>query len=462
MQFALPLPVTHIVATLRQAGFTCEIVGGAVRDLMLGKPTKDWDFTTNAKPEEILPLFSGSFCENAFGTVMVAQKHLKEQFHFESDPAHDELVYDITTYRTDGTYENYRHPTSVTWGTSIDEDLKRRDFTINAMALRSQGQDYELIDPYMGQTDLSNHLIRTVGDPSARLTEDALRMLRAVRFSVQLDMKLEAATAAAIRANAPLLANISQERIGEETMKMLASPHPTTAIRTLDNLGLLEFVIPELLATKNVKQAGHHIYDVWEHSLRALENCPSPDPVVRLAALLHDIAKPQTFHTTAKGDITFYSHEVIGARTAKAIAARLRLSKQDCDLVFTLVRWHMFVYEKNVTDAYIRRFIRRVGVGNLEAMMAVRTADRVGSGSKASSWRLEELQDRIYSELHQPLQLKDMAIDGNDIMKNFSIKPGPRIGKLLNTLFEEVISDPSHNNKEYLTTRLQELIDSGM
>lgn len=467
MEIMLPFPVLSIVKTIIDAGYTCEIVGGAVRDILLGIPTHDWDFATNGKPEEIMPLFTDSFYENNFGTVMVAQKHLKVQFDFEAPENEDDLVFDITTYRSDGLYRNFRHPDKVIWGTSIEEDLKRRDFTINAMALKakipsgkvsSSKITCDVIDPFGGQEDLKQKLIRTVGNPDERFSEDALRMLRAVRLAVKLEMKIEETTRVSIRNHAHLLPNISWERISEEFMRVLVAEHPDHGIILLDELGLLQNILPELLETKGVKQSGHHIYDVWEHSIRALSSCPSRDPVVRLSTLLHDIAKPATAKQTSHGTITFYSHEVIGARIAKKIAQRLRLSKKDCDRVFTLVRWHMFTYEKHVTDAYIRRFIRRIGTENIEEMMALRTGDRIGSGSKASSWRLEEMKQRIFSELHQPLKLTDMAINGNDVMKELKIKPGPVIGQVLNALFEDVLENPEHNTLEYLIAKMKRVI----
>lgn len=466
MEIMLPFSVLSIVRTITEAGFTCELVGGAVRDTLLGLPTHDWDFATNAKPEQIMPLFNDSFYENNFGTVMVAQKHLKAQFGFEAPEIEDTLIFDITTYRSDGLYRNFRHPEQVSWGQSIEEDLKRRDFTINAMALRittkltklsSTKLSCELIDPFAGQKDLALKLIRTVGDPNERFEEDALRMLRAVRFAVQMKMEIETSTQESIQKHATLLPNISWERISEEFMRMLASSQPDRAIMLLDELGLLATILPELQAAKGVKQSGHHIYDVWEHSLRALKTCPSGDAVIRLATLLHDIAKPVTAKTTNRGTVTFYSHEVVGARMAKKIANRLRLSKKDCDLIFTLVRWHMFTYEKYVTDAYIRRLIRRIGIENVDHMMALRTGDRLGSGSKASSWRLEELKQRIYDELHQPLKLTDMAVDGHDVMEELKIAPGPAIGKVLNTLFEDVLENPEHNTREYLLEAMHKI-----
>lgn len=463
----LPLACIFIIRTLTDAGFRVEIVGGAVRDLLLGKSTKDWDFATDATPEQILPLFSESFYENQFGTVMVAYKHLGEQFGLRVPEGQEDSVFDITTYRSDGVYRNHRKPEEVTWGHTIEEDLKRRDFTINAMALRANTSEVEtdttvtvlveVVDPFGGRHDLKSKLIRTVGNPMERFHEDALRMLRAVRFAVELGFVIEKETGDAIAALSSTLSHISWERISGEFMKMLASPRPASAIFLLDQFGLLMHILPELVATKGVKQSGHHIYDVWEHSIRSLDACTSKDPIVRLATLLHDIGKPITAKQTASGSVTFYNHEVVGARIAKQIAQRLRLSKKDCDRIFTLVRWHMFTYDSFVTDAYIRRFIRRVGIENLEDMFALRIGDRVGSGSKPKSWRLEELKERVWKELHQPMKLTDMAIDGHDVMKELNLKPGPSVGHILNALFEDILENPEHNTREYLLKKAKTL-----
>ncbi len=466
MKVLFPIAVLHIYKTLVDAGFAVQIVGGAVRDVILGVPTKDWDLTTNATPEQIQPLFDESFYENAFGTVMVAQKHLAQQFKFTCPEGQEDLIFDITTYRSDGEYRNHRHPENVTWGQTIAEDLTRRDFSVNAMAFEIENLPNKLsadsvpvmcrlIDPFEGFSDVQIKRIRTVGNANERFEEDALRMLRAVRFAVQLGFVIEKETGDAIRSHHDLLSKISWERISSEFMKMIASPAPASAIFLLDQFGLLRFILPELLDAKGVKQGGHHIYDVWEHSIRALDSCTSSDPIVRLATLLHDIGKPPTYQVTKDGSITFYNHEVVGARIAKMIAARLRLPKKDCDRIFTLVRWHMFTYESFVTDAYIRRFMRRVGIENLEDMFALRTGDRVGSGSKATSWRLEELKDRIWAEMHQPMKVTDLVVDGNDVMKELGIKPGPQIGKILNDLFEQVLDDPTLNTRETLFEKIR-------
>lgn len=444
----------QIVETLEKAGYEAWIVGGAVRDLLLTRSTKDWDITTNAKPDEVIPLFTESFYDNNFGTVMVAGKHLKSQFNLADDVASDDSIFDITTYRTDGVYSDKRRPDTVTWGKSVEEDLARRDFTINALAM---GKDGRILDPYLGQEDLKKGLIRAVGKPRERFEEDALRMLRAVRLGAELGFVVEAETLAAIKEKAENIKEISWERIGAEVMKILASPNPADGVLLLHNVGILKTVMPELLLSKDIRQGGHHIYDVFTHAVEALRACPSPDPVVRLATLLHDVDKPVVAKAGGERGVTFYGHEVSGARTAKKIAERLRLSKRDQDRVFTLVRWHMFVYESKMTDASIRRFIRRVGKENIHDMMALRIGDRIGGGSKATSWRLTELQKRIGEQFYEPLSLKDLKINGADVMKILSISPSKKVGEILNTLFEEIIEDSSKNDKEYLEKRIKQL-----
>lgn len=464
MKLTLSSAVVTIVEELGKAGFESYVVGGAVRDILLGRKTTDWDVTTNATPEQILPLFEESFYDNQYGTVMVAGKHLKKQFRLEAGACEDEEVFDITTYRSEHGYSDKRRPDRVEWGKTVEEDLKRRDFTINAIALKVDDPDHnkdehevELVDPYGGQDDIGGKVIKAVGDPLARFEEDALRMMRAIRIGAQLGFVIEESTMDAIKEKANNLSEISWERIGMEVMKLIASEYAADGVMLLVNTGVAGVVMPELLAMRGVKQAGHHIYDVFTHSVEALRGCPSLDPVVRLATLLHDIDKPTTMKKQGVRGVTFYNHEVAGARTAKAIAARLRLSKKDQDRVFTLVRWHMFSYQPEMTDAAIRRFIRRVGKENIHEMMALRVGDRVGGGSKATSWRLTELQKRIGEQFYEPLSLKDLKISGDGVMKILKIKPGKRVGEILNILFEEIIEDSSLNNEEYLMKRVKEL-----
>lgn len=454
MKFKFDVGAVKIVETLEKAGFEAWIVGGAVRDLLLDIPSADWDVTTNATPEVIEPLFTESFYDNDYGTVKVAGKHLREQFDIPEGEIDDSILYDITTFRSESEYSDKRRPDSVEWGKTIEEDLKRRDFTINAIAINLKG---EIVDPYGGQADIKNRLIKAVGVPLERFEEDALRIMRAIRLSAQLGFLIEEKTLVALKEKVPNLKEISWERIGAETMKLLGTEHAADGIQLMTNCSIMEIVIPELLAMKEVKQGGHHIYDVYTHSLEALRACPSPDPVVRLSTLLHDIDKPVVSKAGGERGVTFYNHEVSGARTAKRIAERLKLSKKDQDRVFTLVRWHMFVYESKMTDASIRRFIRRVGKENIHDMMALRIGDRVGGGSKATSWRLTELQKRIGEQFYEPLSLKDMNINGAEVMEILGLNPCRKVGEILNALFEEILEDSSKNTKEYLEKRVREL-----
>ena len=450
MQFKLPPLVMKVLAVLETAGFQAYVVGGAVRDLLTKTPVKDWDFTTSASPEQIQKLFPDSFYDNRFGTVGVAEKHLGGK---------GESVYEITTFRTESGYSDRRRPDKVAWGKTLAEDLKRRDFTINAMALTAKK---EFVDPYNGQKDLKDKVVRAVGDPNRRFQEDALRMLRAIRIASQLGFIIEAKTLAAIAKNSTLINQISVERVRDELLKTVASPYPKEGIRLMFNAGLLTHILPELIATRGVTQAGHHTKDVWNHSLDALAACPSPQPIVRLATLIHDIAKPVVKNSREDKEITFYNHEVVGARMAKTIARRLKLSKNDTDLLWLLVRWHMFQYEPKMTDKAIRRFIKRVGRENITNMIMLRVGDRVGGGSKASSWRLREFQERIGQVLHKPFEINDLKVNGHDVMKTLNLKPGPKVGEIIDYLLECVLDDPVNNTQKTLQSLATEYFEKNI
>lgn len=509
IELELPPPVVFVLYTLHQAGFEAYIVGGAVRDLLLAAASEesvtpsasvttfDYDFTTNATPEQIRALFPESFYENTFGTVSITHEEVLKQMGVVDEPMtptlkisgtknriidvaqatkiHESLQeemstegteeqrassprvpnYEITTFRSESAYEDHRRPSEVSWGETLAQDLQRRDFTINAMALRrvsaenSPSASWEVIDPHDGLPDLEQGLIRTVGQPGERFAEDALRMLRAVRFSVQLNMQVEDATFEAIIKHAPTLRHISWERIRDEMLKIIKSDFPAEGILLLDEAHLLEHILPEVLGGKGVRQGGHHTTDVWTHSLDALRECPSHDPIVRLATLLHDVAKPRTYKVI-DGNITFYNHEIVGARMARAIGRRLRLPSKDVDRLFALVRYHMFHYQPHNTDAAIRRFMRKVGLENLDDILDLREADRLGSGARRTSWRLEEMKQRMIEQLHQPMDLKDLAINGSDLMQELNLPPGPAIGQILNELFEQVLENPELNTREKL------------
>ena len=472
----IPAPLLYVVEKLEAAGFEAYVVGGAVRDILLKKGgIKDWDITTGATPEQVLGLISESFYDNAFGTVMVAPKHVVAQMKGEGidiDWSEEELnswdVFDITTFRSEGGYSDRRRPDVVEWGKSLEEDVARRDFTINAMAMKLNSKlkiqslkfaevEVELKDFFGGKRDLQNKLIRTVGDPQERFDEDALRMMRAIRFGGELSFSIEEGTLSAIKEKAALIKEISGERVRDELLKIMASPYPADGIKLMYTSGLLEQVLPELLEAVDVPQGGHHIYDVWNHMVESLRECPARDPMVRLATLLHDIGKPRTMRRQGPRGVTFYGHEVVGARLAAQIADRLRLSKKQKARLVMLVRWHMFTYDPKMTDAAIRRFIRRVGRENINDMMMLRVGDRKGGGSRATSWRLRELQERIGENLYEPMGVGDLVIDGNEVMQALDIKPGPKVGKILNQLFEEVMEDKLPNEKEKLLERTKEL-----
>ncbi len=444
----LPQSAQIIIDTLHKAGHEAYAVGGSVRDILMGTDTKGWDFTTDAVPEHILALFPDSFYDNQFGTVGVKIRKGK------TDEVED--IYEITTYRTEKGYKDHRHPDKIVWGKTIEEDLARRDFTINAIAFDGK----TLVDPFGGQKDLKNQIIRAVGTATDRFTEDALRMLRAVRFAARFGFTIEEHTAAAIKTNAQLMSKISAERVRDEFLKILVSAHASDAVLVLKNLGLLNFILPELEVAFSIPQKSpkrHHVYDVGTHSVMAMKHCPSLDPIVRLATLIHDLGKPKTFQKAPDGLITFYNHEVIGARIAKQVAARLRLSRKQAELLYTLVRWHQFSVDERQTDSALRRFIRRVGKENLPHILALRVGDRLGGGATETSWRLELYKERLEEVQKQPFTVSDLHVDGHDVMKAFGVKPGPIIGQVLDTIFAEVEAGTLPNEREALLARLPTL-----
>jgi putative nucleotidyltransferase with HDIG domain len=455
----LPQAAFTIITTLKNAGFEAWAVGGSVRDLLMGKQTKGWDFTTNATPQQILELFPDSFYDNQFGTVGVKiYEQNKEHTKRETEVATENLadIFEITTYRSEKGYTDNRHPDIVTWGKTIEEDLSRRDFTINAIAYNGK----TFIDPYNGREDIANKIIRTVGDPIQRFSEDALRIMRAVRIATQLGFLIDTKTSNAITRLASSLNNISAERIRDELFKILASQYPADGVLLLKNTGILAVILPEFEEAFSVPQKSpkrHHIYDVGTHSVEALRHAPTTDPLVRLAVLLHDIGKPKTFKKDQSGVITFFNHEVVGARMAKEIACRLRLSKKQTDKLFTLVRWHQFTVDPDQTDSAIRRFIRRVGKENLTDMLALRIGDRLGGGALETSWRLELFKKRLEEVQHQPFSIKDLKVNGNDVMNELQVPPGPIVGQILHTLFSEVESKTLPNEREALLQRIKEL-----
>lgn len=442
----LPAQVTEFMDVFRSHGYQIYVVGGVVRDLVMGKtpPTdgRDWDFTTNAQPDQILALFPGkAYYNNTYGTVTI--------------PEENQLLFEVTPFRAESEYTDNRHPGQVSWATTLEEDLSRRDFTVNAMA----HDGTTLFDPYEGQRDIAARLIRTVGDPAARFGEDALRLMRAVRFSSQLGFLIEPATRDAIRHHAPSITKISWERIRDELLKIMISEYPAEGILFLRSTGLLSFILPELDACFEIPQKSpkrHHIYDVGTHLVKSLEHCPSKDPITRLATLLHDIGKVQTFRKDEEtGLITFYNHEVVGKRQVEKIADRLRLSNKQKEKLVRLVEHHQFTVSEIQTDKAIRRFIRNVGKEYLQDMLDLRTGDRIGGGATPTSWRLDLFKKRLDEVQQEPFKVTDLKINGQDVMKELNIKPGPKIGQILDALFMKVEEKELPNEREALLAELK-------
>ncbi len=457
----IPIEVTRVTETLEKAGFEAFIVGGCVRDLIIGREPKDWDVTTNATPEQIQELFPKTVYENKFGTVFVIN---------EEDVTHETArMIDVTPYRTEGKYSDFRHPDEVKFSDNLEDDLKRRDFTMNALAYGSNGL---IKDIYDGIKDIKDKTIRTVGEANERFSEDALRMLRAVRFSCELGFAISHETMEGIVKNADLLKNISAERIRDEFEKIIMSPEPAVGIGMLQKFGLLKYVVPEIEEGVGCEQKGEHVYDVYEHLLHALQHAADKNWTkdIRLAALFHDIGKPRTRRwdgtkAGGKGKYTFYGHEVIGARMVKKIMEHLKFPKDLSEKVWKLVRYHMFFSDtEQITLSAVRRTIMNVGRENIWDLMKIRECDRVGMKKKEAPYRLRKYHAMIEEALRAPTSVGMLKIDGKTLKDELGIAPGPRMGWILHALLEECLEDPStssgqatKNNSEYLKSRAHEL-----
>lgn len=457
MKVKIPAFVKKILDTFEKKGYKIYVVGGVVRDLVIGREAIDWDFTTNATPEKILDLFPNGFYDNKFGTVgIVDPKEKKKKVYYGKPP-----IYEITTFRKEIGYTDRRRPDKVVWGKTLKEDLVRRDFTINAMALqRIKADEFKIIDPHKGQEDIKKQLIRAVGKADKRFQEDALRMMRGVRIATQLGFKIEKKTFQAIKNNVDLLDHISAERVKDELLKLLSYKYAADGYMILRNSGLGEKILPELEKMFGVEQKSpgrHHIDDVGTHAVKSLKASKSQDPIVNLAILLHDVGKPVVVGKDEKGTITFYNHEVIGASIARNIARRLKFSKKDRERLVTLVRWHQFTVDERQTDKAIRRFIRNVGKENLTDILEVRRADRVGGGARETSWRFERFKKKLVQVQKQPFSVADLKVSGADVMKILKMGSGPLVGKVLNQLFKEIVEDQKKNERKYLLKRIKEI-----
>ncbi len=433
------------MTVLWSAGFAAYVVGGSVRDILLGRDIADWDLATSAPPEQTLDLFAdaGAVYTNAFGTVTVRT----------GDPGLPDL--EITTFRSDHDYADFRRPHHVEFSDSIGLDLARRDFTVNAMAWGADageagvGGSPSLVDPHGGHADLAARVLRAVGDPATRYTEDALRMIRAVRLAATLGFDIEASTLAAIEVHADLVRHLSGERIAAELARILEAPRPSTGLRLLADTGLLLHIAPDLAAQRGIPQNKVPDEDLWDHTLRAVDGAMESPTHIRVAALLHDIGKPSTM-----ADGRFVGHETVGADKARRLLEELRWPTAERYRIVHLIRHHMFGYLPTWSDAAVRRFIVKVGKEHIDDLFLLREADNVGSGHEPGHGGLAELRARVDAQVAAgvALDLRGLAVNGTDLMAELGLAPGPVVGRTLQRLLRRVIGDPSLNDRDRLLT----------
>jgi tRNA nucleotidyltransferase (CCA-adding enzyme) len=447
----IPREVLDIIAKLEEGGFEAWVVGGCIRDLLINKTPKDWDITTNATPEQIQTSFENTYYTNEFGTVGVVTGSMEETLK----------VVEITPYRLEGKYSDARRPDSVVFSQKLEDDLKRRDFTINALAYNPTKD--ELVDPFEGVKDIKDNIVRAVGDPNERFAEDALRILRAIRISAELGFNIEEKTREAMVTHVSQLAKISKERIRDEFIRILLSPKPMKALVQAQSMGVLKYMAPDIEQGIGVDQNQAHSYDVFEHNMRALQHAADKEWSldVRLAALFHDVGKPKSRRwSDEKGDWTFHGHEVVGARIAKKALEELHFPRETIEKVEKLVRWHMFFSDPDkVTLSAVRRIITNVSRENIQELVELRICDRIGTGRpKEQPFRLRKYQAMIDQALRDPISVSMLKIDGKRVMDVTRETPGPRIGWVLHALLEEVLDDPNRNTSEYLEQRALELV----
>lgn len=443
MKIVLPLKAIKLIDTFEKASFECYVVGGFIRDQFLKRKTEaiGLDFATNATPEDMLKLLPEAKYENKFGTVIVPQ------------PNHD--YFEITTYRSETGYKDRRHPDKVVWGKKLEDDLKRRDFTVNALSYNGK----RFVDLFNGQADIKNKVIRTIGNPAERFGEDALRLMRAIRFASELGFSIDPQTLSAIKANSELLSRVSLERVRDEFLKILTSPNPKDGVLLLKDTGLLNIFLPELVEAFSVEQVSperHHLYDVGTHLVESLKECHNRQAIVRLSCLLHDIGKIKT-RQIRDGIVTFYNHEIVGTEMAYEIGKRLKLSKKDLTKLTKLIRYHQFTVSELQTDNAIRRFLNNVGKENIKDILDLRFADRVGSGAKLSSWRTDLFLKRLANVQKKPFSVSDLKINGHDVMKILKLKSGPKVGQILINLFDQVVKNKIKNSRPELLKELSKI-----
>lgn len=443
----IPNELRQMHGFFERAGFSAYLVGGAVRDMIMGKPAHDWDVATNARPEEVSKIFKKVIPTGiAHGTVTV----IFMGNHIE-----------VTTFRTEADYSDGRHPDKVEYAGRIEEDLSRRDFTMNAIA--ADLKDGTLVDPFEGQKDIKAKIIRCVGEPSERFNEDGLRPVRALRFASQLGFSIDKKTLDAIPGTLPVCAKVAVERFHDELVKMVTSPKPSIGLKLMEECGIMQLFIPELCKCRGVEQKGFHNFDVLDHLFYACDGTPCTKADVRLAALFHDIAKPAVRAVGKDGTYTFYQHENESARLTQKIMDRLHFSRQCSTYVCHLIKQHMFFYESTWTDAAVRRFLMRIEYAQnsevLNDLFDLRFGDLYGMNCQpASPDHLKEFSERIEKILAEQsaLGLKDLAVNGKDLMAS-GIPAGKIIGQILNELLETVVDDPDFNRKEKLLNLAQNL-----
>lgn len=442
IKIKIPEKANYIIKTITAAGFEAYVVGGCVRDSILGRKPQDWDITTSATPEQVKAIFPRTIDTGiAHGTVTVMLE--KEGF-------------EVTTYRIDGKYEDSRHPKEVTFTPNLEEDLKRRDFTINAMAYNDEAG---LIDIFGGVADMERKVIRCVGDAEARFGEDALRIMRAIRFSAQLGYEIEEQTQAAIRKLAPNLQNISAERIQVELVKLITSPHPDT-LRVAYELGVTAVILPEFdKAMETPQNHPHHKYNVGEHTLQGLLQVPA-DKVLRLAVLFHDIGKPDTRTTDAYGIDHFRGHATVSEEKTREILRRLRFDNDTVFYVTRLVRYHDYGNQQEPDLRIVRRAINKIGEDIFPLLFKVKRADILSQSTFHREEKLQNLENwqQLYQEImdkKQCISLKTLAVTGSDLIA-IGMKPGRELGEVLQWLLEQVLENPEFNRKEWLLSQAEQ------
>jgi tRNA nucleotidyltransferase (CCA-adding enzyme) len=446
----VPEKVISICRRLSRSGYQGWLVGGAVRDSILGREPHDWDVATNARPEQVAKLFHSVETGLKHGTLTVLV---------------DGDSYEVTTFRGEGVYSDGRRPDEIQFLDRIDQDLARRDFTMNAIAYDPIGNAF--CDPFNGQSDIKGRTIRAVGNPVERFSEDGLRSLRALRFMVTLGFEVDSETYAAIPRTLDTYLKVSAERVRDEWFKIMTAHLPSDAFRAMAYTGMLNITVPEMIPMINCTQNRYHGFDVWEHSLATLDACPEEDLVLRWGALFHDIGKPKSKGVHPEhGDATFYDHENIGATMATEILPRMKLSNEDQERVVHLVRHHFIRYNSEWSSATIRRWVRRVGLDNVASLCTLARADIFGKGPARV-----QLEEDLINELEakitkmrvtevMPTSTKVLTVNGHDVMTHLGIGPGPTIGKVLTALLELVTDNPEVNTRENLLTLAETIVTS--